>query len=238
MTPHFNYSEDEWVALGPGSIACIHKMFGVEVRGRELAAVRYLHRTQHDHFARLQTPPIDIPKLAGRVPGMSMVDIEHALCECEKYSRAYHPTIPGRRHKVGKRQFVPRPVPITDVVPEHWLVPATRRIPTGTPLSPTLECDERRYEVSHVVMQKKGQSRVDPSYLIRWVGYGPDDDTWEKKSTLVNGSAEVVGQWECAKRRMEVRIAEMQGMATVYRLSAARPSSEGTDANTQSMLSQ
>ena len=216
MTPHFNYSEDEWVALGPGSLECLRKMFGPEVRGRELHALRYLHRTQHDHFARLYTPPKDIPLLTGRPRGMSMVDIEHALCECEKYSRAYHPTIQGRRQKVGKRQFVPRPGRITDSVPEHWLDPETWRKQTFTYPPPTMVHGEPVYEVSHIVSEKKGQNGTDPAYLIRWVGYGPDDDTWERKSTLVDGAPKVLKNWESAKARIQARMLELQEMGTVY----------------------
>ncbi len=182
MTSHFQYSEDDWVALGLGSLECIRKMFGVEVLGRELAALRYIHRTQHDHFVRLYTPPHDVPKIAGRPRGMSMVDIEHALCECEKYSRAYHPTIKGRRHQVSKRRFVPRPGPITDMVPEHWLDPELWRRQTDATPPPTIMRGEPVYEVSHIVMEKRGQNTVDPSYLVRWVGYGPDETLGRRRA--------------------------------------------------------
>ncbi|RPD64379.1 hypothetical protein L226DRAFT_506035 [Lentinus tigrinus ALCF2SS1-7] len=216
MTSHFNYSEDEWVALGPGSLECLRKMFGPEVRGRELDALRYLHRTQHDHFARLYTPPKDVPQLAGRPRGMSMVDIEHTLCECEKYSRAYHPTIQGRRQKVGKRQFVPRPGPITDLVPEHWLDSEMWRKQIFTYPPPMMVRGEPVYEVSHIVMEKKGQNGADPSYVIRWVGYGPDDDTVERKSTIMDGAPEVMDEWQSAKARIQARMLEFQEMGTVY----------------------
>ncbi|PIL24999.1 hypothetical protein GSI_12887 [Ganoderma sinense ZZ0214-1] len=217
MTAHFNFSEDEWVALGPGSLECLRKMFGNKVRGHELDALRWLHRTQHDHFARLGTPPEGLPKLIeGRPGGMSMVDMEHALCECEKYSRAAHPSIPGRRQKVGKRLFVPRPGSITAEVPDHWRDPNNRRR-TVFNEPPAMEVDgDLVWEVSHIVAEKKKNTAGDPLYLIRWVGYGPDDDTWERESTLA-GAPLVLKDWTSAKERIQARIQEFQRMGDNYR---------------------
>lgn len=231
MTAHFNYSEDEWVALGPGSLECLRKIFGPNVRGHELDALRYLHRTQHYHFVRLYTHPRDVPKLSGRPPGMSMVDIEHALCECEKYSRAYHPTIQGRRQRVGKRQFVPRPGPITDIVPEHWLDPETWPSQEFNAPQPFLVGGEPCYEVSHIVADKRGTQAEDPLYLIRWVGYGPDDDTWERASTLLDGAPEVLQEWESAKERIQARVQEFRNMGVVYRSGSRAPAKGGRRAS-------
>lgn len=33
-------------------------------------------------------------------------------------------------------------------------------------------------------------------YLIRWEGYGPEDDTWEMRSTLMDGSASLVTEFD------------------------------------------
>ncbi|KAI0763819.1 hypothetical protein BD413DRAFT_454456, partial [Trametes elegans] len=188
MTPHFDFSEDEWVALGPGSLECLRKMFGREIGAHALDALRYLHRTQHAHFARLCIHRGAIPHVPGRAPGLSMVDLEHALCECEKYSRAAHPDIAGRRQKVAKHAFVPRPAPITADVPAHWRdAPPRRRASTIRP-EPMLVGGEQQYELSHIVADKRNQGGSDPQYLIRWLGYGPDDDTWQRESELVAGA--------------------------------------------------
>ncbi len=218
MTAHFNFSEDEWVALGPGSLECLRKMFGSKVRGHELDALRWLHRTQHEHFARLGTTPDGLPKLIESRPGgLSMVDMEHALCECEKYSRAAHPSIPGRRQQVGKRLFVPRPGPITTDIPAHWCDPDSRRR-TVFDEPPAMEIDgEVVYEVSHIVAEKKRRQAGDPLYLIRWVGYGPHDDTWERESTLVDGAPDVLRDWTSVNESIQTRVQELQQMADDYR---------------------
>ncbi|KAH9888849.1 hypothetical protein C8Q73DRAFT_654736 [Cubamyces lactineus] len=217
MTAHFDFSEDEWVALGPGSLECLRKMFGPSVRGVELEALEYLHRTQQDHFARLHIRPRDIPRVPGRTPGLSMVDLEHALCECEKYSRAHHPSIKGKRQKVAKRAFVPRPEPITADVPAHWLRAPRKRGAKLTYPSSFLVGDEQQYEVSHIVAEKRGQSGTgDPQYLIRWLGWGPDDDTWQRESDLVDGAPDVLREWKSAKARIAARAAEFQQMGVRF----------------------
>ncbi|EJF64224.1 hypothetical protein DICSQDRAFT_133894 [Dichomitus squalens LYAD-421 SS1] len=230
MTSHFNYSEDEWVALGPGSLECLRKMFGPDVRGHELDALRWLHQTQHEHFARLGTPPDRVPQLVrGRAAGLSMVDMEHALCECEKYSRAAHPTIQGRRQRVGKRQFAPRPAPITAEVPAHWLDARSRRR-TVYAEPPPVELDGLVvYEVSHIVAERKNSQAGDPAYLIRWVGWGPDDDTWERESTLADGAPDVLAEWTSAKARIRARVQEFQEMGARYRPSLGTQARKGTE---------
>ncbi|EIW58728.1 uncharacterized protein TRAVEDRAFT_58866 [Trametes versicolor FP-101664 SS1] len=216
MTAHFNYAEDEWVALGPGSLACLQKMFGPAIRSFELDALRYLHRTQHAHFARLRVRPDCIPRVPGRAHGLSMVDIEHALCECEKYSRAFHPGIVGKRLKVAKRVFAPRPAPITADVPAHWLAGARRRTEGLLRPGAITVGGKKEYEVEHIVAEKRNQSGSDPLYLIRWVGWGPDGDTWQRESDLV-GASLVLQDWKTAKQRIATRAIEMQDMGLRFK---------------------
>ncbi|KAI0367036.1 hypothetical protein BV20DRAFT_951010 [Pilatotrama ljubarskyi] len=220
MTAHFDYPEDEWVALGPGALQCLQKIFGPAIHGFELDALRYLHKTQRTHFARLRIRPDRIPRVPGRAPGLSMVDLEHALCECEKYSRAYHPSIKGKRQKVAKRGFTPRPEPITADVPSHWLndkqVPRRRQEKLTRP-SFIVVGGEEHYEVSHIVAEKRFESGSDPRYLVRWTGWGPDDDTWQRESELVDGAPDVLEEWKSTKARIAARAAEFQRMGVRFK---------------------
>ncbi|KAJ3475695.1 hypothetical protein NLI96_g11663 [Meripilus lineatus] len=168
MLPHFNFSENEWAALGPGSSECIRKIFGPSIRGHEEAALRWLYETQMSHFARLRIPKSRIPRLCtARPAGMTMVDIEHALCECEKYSREKHPEIKGKHSVVGN-PFKPSSKPITAHLPEKWLNPPPRLqpLPRPPPVRLAEDADDLpEYEVSHIV---NGEVEVEIERELGW----------------------------------------------------------------------
>jgi hypothetical protein len=41
-----------------------------------------------------------------------------------------------------------------------------------------------------------GPNGYEHQYLVRWAGYGPKDDTWEMCSNLLEGSEELVKEYE------------------------------------------
>ncbi|KAI0792089.1 hypothetical protein C8Q75DRAFT_754443 [Abortiporus biennis] len=212
MLPHYNFSEHEWSALGPGSLGCIHKMFGPSVRGHEEAALRYLYSTQMSHFTRLNIPPSRIPRLCKERPaGLSMVDIEHALCECEKYSRVKFPEIKGGRRVELRRLYIQKPAPLTADLPDKWRKP--RVAPRYSEPPPMDDHPAPMYEVSHIVAEKKVREKVDRKsttqcYLVRWVGYDPVEDTWMSAEEL-EGAPDLLGKWNSYKERINTRIEEL-----------------------------
>ena len=147
MLPYFNWSEDEWVELGPGSKSCLQKIFPkLNVSAYAQEALQYLRDQQWSWYSTVGVTQDQIPRLsAQRPPGLSMVDIEHSLCECEKYSRGKLAHIKGARTVVGKRQFRPRAGadPPTADIPAHWLVERAKEEP---PCPPPVE-GEDVYEV-------------------------------------------------------------------------------------------
>lgn len=195
MLPHFNWSEDEWVETGPGSKACLVKIFGPDVLQDTQWAIRYLRDHQWSWYNLIGVSHDQIPRVSPhKANGLTMVDIEHSLCECEKYSRGRPELkdISGKRHRPGKREFVPRSLPLTADVPEHWL---TERVPEEHPCPPPLD-GEDVYEVERIVGENSKR------YRIRWLGWGPDDDTWELKEEIVKGSMELVEEWEATKKKV------------------------------------
>ena len=194
--PHYNWSEDEWVALGPGSRECLKKMFGPTIRGHEVSAIQYIRDNQQSWFIHCGIRPDQVPRLhESRPPGLTMVDIEHALCECEKYSRGKYPTIKGKRMVVGKRTFAPRQGTVTADIPDNWLNPVVRH-EEEFECPPPVNGTEDTYEVSHIV--KESGSR----FLVRWTGYGPESDTWMPARQLGEGASVLIEQWEKTKARV------------------------------------
>lgn len=212
MLHHFNFNENEWAALGPGSLACIRKMFGPSVRGHEDEALQWLYDSQMSHFSRLGIAASLIPRLCtARPAGVSMVDIEHALCECEKYSRARFPDIKGKRTVAG-RPFKPSRIPITAQLPEKWCRPPAKAKPLPRPPAVgDAESSEPLYEVSHIVAEKKGGSgTASRRYLVRWTGWSPSDDTWMNEMELAEGAKGLLEDWEAMKVQIAQRIADMK----------------------------
>ncbi|KAH8093785.1 hypothetical protein BXZ70DRAFT_976289 [Cristinia sonorae] len=218
MSSHFKWSEQEWAALGPGSSACLRKMFGPSIAGYEQDAIRYLYESQESHFARLGITRNQVPRLCeGRPAGVSAVDIEHSLCECEKYSRGRFPHIKGKRTQVG-RTFKASSEPITTEIPEHWKYPVAKMAPPLNPPPALVDKGQVWYEVSHIVAEKKnsgsggggGGSVGKGKYLVRWVGYGPEDDWWQEEKDLENDAPVLLAQWTATKNRIAKRIAQLQ----------------------------
>ena len=210
MTPHFLWSEQEWAALGPGSSACLRKMFGPTVARYEQEALRYLFESQMSHFTRLGITRSQVPRLCDARPaGVSAIDIEHALCECEKYCRGKFPHIKGKRTQVG-RPYSPSPDQITADLPDHWTHP--RLIPPPPSQPPAIETNGGipYYEVSHIVADNSKNHDGSRRYLVRWVGYGPEDDWWMDEGELTDSAPELLKKWNAIKDRIAKSIAQLR----------------------------
>lgn len=200
MSPHFNYSEDEWVPLGPGSKECIKRIFGQEGMRHQQAAIKYLHSTQYSHYARLGLTN-QIPWLCGGASaGLTLVDLEHAMCECAKYARSAFPDAAVKRKEVANRQFAPSPIPLTADIPRNRKVKL--RKPQLTYPPPAVGKDY--YEVSYIVTEKMHRGRC--IYLVRWTGYGSADDTWEPLENLQEGAPLVLDKWRSRKARINAAV--------------------------------
>ncbi|KZT21621.1 hypothetical protein NEOLEDRAFT_744437 [Neolentinus lepideus HHB14362 ss-1] len=187
MIPHYSFSEDEWAICGPGSAAGLRKIFGDDVKGIETAAMVYLRDTQNEHWERLDIsePPSMHP---GKI-GVSLVDLEHSLCECEKYSRVKHPSIKGKRTSI-KATFCAKPEALTVDLPARW---ASRLSVNAHDAWMNVDESDPEYEVSHIVKESNADDGT-IEYLVRWTGYGPEDDLWLEEDQL-RGAAEVLDAW-------------------------------------------
>ena len=218
MVPQISYPED-WAILGPGSRACLQKIFGSNISGIEGQALAYLADTQDLHFARLGIPPARRPRLrTAAYSKLSLVDFEHALCECEKYSRAVHPDIRGARTQVSRRAWEPGTEPLTWDLPAKWqLAGARRRVRNGPPAVDEGTLDPS-WEVSHVVRDCSARGKA--LYLVRWVGYGPTDDSWHSAEDLASAPA-VLREWCSRKARIARKVDALRRNRYSHSLSSA-----------------
>lgn len=59
--------------------------------------------------------------------------------------------------------------------------------------------DDEVYEVSHI-MDEDFSNPHERVFLVRWLGYGPDYDSWEPLDNLLPGAIEIVNKWDRQKK--------------------------------------
>ncbi|QRW15879.1 hypothetical protein RhiXN_03880 [Rhizoctonia solani] len=110
MLPEVNYDQDTWAPVGPGSMRGLLKMFGP--------------RDQHWRRLGVDTnQPIHGPGLCP--PRIGLPEIEHGLCEVDKYSRMKYPEIKlggGKTPTTIKHRFKEELAtqPVTRDLPLKW----------------------------------------------------------------------------------------------------------------------
>lgn len=118
---------------------------------------------------------------------MELADIEHSLCEVDKYSRVKHPTVKAKRNKI-RRTFKPSdrdysPLP---AFPKAWEHPAREiiRIRSSPPIL------EKRYQISRLGGYRMAGGVLE--FEVFWVGYPDSDATWEPQEILQSDAPAVL----------------------------------------------
>ncbi|KAF9054270.1 hypothetical protein BJ165DRAFT_1399529 [Panaeolus papilionaceus] len=188
---------NDFVVSGPGSISGLSKIFGADrmALGRrtvddfDAEVMRYMANTQDEHFKRLN---IEFSGLGPKRLPMNLSDIEHTLCEVDKYCRAAHPGLKGKRTNIT-RNFSPHnpnaQAPI--VLPKAWNNPKREILRVRPERKLTVE---KRYVIDHISAHedRPEEGRV---YFVHWVGYPPSDSTWEFESSLLQDAPQTVNEY-------------------------------------------
>jgi hypothetical protein len=179
-----SFHRNDFVIPGPGASSGLKKMFGKSTMEAgistdphfEIEVIRWLTDTQQYHFERLGLKP---PGLGPKNLPMDVADVEHTLCEVDKYARVAHPSFKGKRTEMW-RSFEPKSqLPAQPVLPKAWKHPA-RRIPRVR--ADRALAVEKRYSVSQIKTHREG--KCGKEYLVYWWGYPDSDATWEPENIL------------------------------------------------------
>ncbi|KAL1741464.1 hypothetical protein HDZ31DRAFT_84804 [Schizophyllum fasciatum] len=195
-TPLFNFHADDYVVPGPGARAGLRRMFGASLDAAARAdpaahmrALLWMARTQDEHFARLG---LRFARLEGRP--LEVPDIEHAVCELEKYARG------GANRKYKAPAGCPPALP-APVLPKAWAHPA-RATPKVRAEWPNTSRESKGYFVDNVVGDKMEDGQM--FVLVKWTGYAEHENTWEPASLM----------WHDAPNAMQEYFGKKGGMAS------------------------
>ncbi|KAF8970599.1 hypothetical protein BDZ97DRAFT_52967 [Flammula alnicola] len=190
-----NFHENDFVISGPGSISGLNKIFGKSMQqgrstipGFDEEVMRYMADNQDYHFKRLG---LEFSGLGPERLPMGVADIEHTLCEVDKYCRVAHPQLKGKRtniHRTFEFSTAKRHAPA--ILPKAWSHPA-RREPRMRP-DKTLVVD-KRYEVSHISDHR--DTPEGRQFFVFWIGYPPSDATWEYESSLLEDAPATIAEY-------------------------------------------
>ncbi|KAJ7778506.1 hypothetical protein B0H16DRAFT_1503786 [Mycena metata] len=203
-SPLLNFSANDFVIPGIGASSGLVKLFGTSmskakevVPGIEADVLRWLTESQCAQFARLG---LDFPYLCGPGGGLlalNVADMEHAVCEVDKYARKAHPRIRGlgdRTQLRGTFKMSEDVLPAVPVLPKAWADPARRvaRIREG-PL-----VVEQRYCVLKILAERPAPAdkihHDEIEYQVSWFGY--DETTWEPRYSILHDAPAVVEEYE------------------------------------------
>ncbi|TFK37613.1 hypothetical protein BDQ12DRAFT_632192 [Crucibulum laeve] len=191
-----NFHPNDFVVPGLGASSGLCKMFGKSrlaiakrtVPDIEIEIIRWMTETQDEHFKRLG---LTFTGLGPKNLPMDLSDVEHTICEVDKYAREAHPSISGgKRINLGPT-FTPSSGTFPKAIfPKAWSHPA-RKVSRLRPDRKLVI--EKRYVVSHIGKHREGENGME--YYVFWEGYAASEATWEPELALTADAPLAVEQY-------------------------------------------
>lgn len=195
MIPGLQRPED-WAVPGPGAQSGLRLIFGEKVVGHYAPALVWLYENQQALFKRAGITHKDIPGILPSRPGLTLIDLEHALCETHKYVAIRHRGPNG----IASRTYKSDSTTVTCRLPPRWketaLAAGRRDKKYNRPQAAisAVDVDDSLWYISHIVDKEKITGEL--HYRLRWHGYGPHEDTWESVDRLIEDAPTVVEEYE------------------------------------------
>ena len=185
-TPIMNFSGMDFVVAGLGAESGIAKMFSKKslkaarenVPDIPVQIMRHLCETQDEQFKRLA---LSFSGLGPDHLKLDLADIEHSICEVDKYARIRHPELTGLHgRKEMKKRYDPSSRPFPEMaIPKAWSHPDRQTVR----ICPDPLCIERQWVILKISAHRK-VSRAKTEYLVHWEGYSDAEATWEPRHML------------------------------------------------------
>ncbi|KAG8218724.1 hypothetical protein J3R82DRAFT_4393 [Butyriboletus roseoflavus] len=175
-----HFSEYDFVVIGVGSRRGLQRCFRETVpRSVEVEMVRWMLITQYEHFQRLG---IEFKGLGPKCLPMMLCDIEHTLCELDKYIRKCTNKSMGRAFGPSGNLGKPR-------LPKAWSHKSR-----GVLRIKSQEEAEAEVLEKFIIEAIKGHRVVDGvrEFHVLWKGYPDDEATWEPEGSLIEDAPDVV----------------------------------------------
>lgn len=199
-SPHLSFQYRNFASCGPGSRRFLQRIFGktaINSPAMEEAGLRWLYVNQWRFWKGIEVDPPHAWELGLR-PGMRVMDIENALCWCHRYvnditkfgfgnlGQVPDPT----RHAQGEEECGP-----PAWCDEESHVQSASRVAWegdyGEVKQRVESLGDEVYEVEKIVARKGDKGLRNGLFRVRWKGWMPEDDTWERESELRNDAGEV-----------------------------------------------
>ncbi|KAF8558899.1 hypothetical protein OG21DRAFT_1503859 [Imleria badia] len=175
-----NFSEHDFVVIGIGSRRGLQRCFRDAIpRSVEVDIVRWMQISQYEHFERLGI------KFNGLGPNhfpMMLCDIEHTLCELDKYIRWCANKTVGRSFassgKLGKMRL-----------PKAWSHESRSTLRIKSQREAEADVLEK-FIVESIGAHREVNGRRE--FHVFWEGYSEQDATWEPEDSLMEDAPSVV----------------------------------------------
>lgn len=169
-----NFSDHDFVVISIGSRRGLQRCFDGNVpRSAEVDLVRWMQLSQSGHFSRLG---LTFNGLGHERRPMMLCDIEHTLCELDKYIRkCNNPSSKGHLFR-GTGELGEIRIPMAWCHEDRRILRIKNRVEAETE---ALE----RFVVESIVDHRLVDGVRE--FLVFWEGYGEDEVTWEPEESLM-----------------------------------------------------